>query len=686
MIPPSLKLRGASHATRVIVVASTVLAAFAEAYLATAYWPRQTIWLTTASLVVMAVIGSRVRSVALPAVLSMPYLMPALLLVWRGDENSSLDFFWMMPLLGLVLSGPGALRWSLPARWQWPLVTWAAIVAISWPIVFLRETDFALWVMPLSVSNTSVGRSPWEVNQNVTYFAVAHTLGILWVDALCRWYARDRERFIREVIYPLAATAAIGSLVAIYQGFVDLSFLNRGFWTYMLRAAGTHGDPNKLGAVAAFWALGTVVLARRFPSPWSALVSTLSIVVGVGAVWISGSRTGLAAIAVGLTLSAYSAIRASRLDARRLATVSIGVLVVAVGVAVALQNASTHTIVQRGTLGYLPFFGDRGFVNSVNELLWERNGYGPAAIQMIQEHPIEGVGVGMFHTLVHDFGSLRGYSGERALTTDNAQNWFRHILAEQGIVGIIPVVWWGVLLAMLLFTRGGQGDRLSIGLLRGALIGFAVASMFGMPGQAAAVAVTFWTFVFWLLLERSPSPGFGGTSDFDAPRPAVLSSWSRPATIAAVVLIAVHASMTVLSARGDLWPRNRSVRFGWLYQYGMSELEPDPGGNPVQRRWTISPRSLAMVPVKGKVLKFVAWIDHPDGDERPVKTKVWADGTLVFDGAIKRSAPLFMDIPATPGRSHMILETQIDRLWAPRDYGQRDLRALGLSIRDWVWE
>ena len=81
------------HATRVIVVASAVLAAFAEAYLATPYWPPQTIWLASASLVVMAAIGYRARSVALPAVLSMPYLMPALLLVWRGDENASLDFF-----------------------------------------------------------------------------------------------------------------------------------------------------------------------------------------------------------------------------------------------------------------------------------------------------------------------------------------------------------------------------------------------------------------------------------------------------------------------------------------------------------------------------------------------------------------------------------------------------------------
>ena len=36
-------------------------------------------------------------------------------------------------------------------------------------------------------------------------------------------------------------------------------------------------------------------------------------------------------------------------------------------------------------------------------------------------------------------------------------------------------------------------------------------------------------------------------------------------------------------------------------------------GNPVQRRWT-GKDAVAVIPAKGKVLKFVAWIDHPDGD------------------------------------------------------------------------
>ena len=224
----------------------------------------------------------------------------------------------------------------------------------------------------------------------------------------------------------------------------------------MLRAAGTHGDPNKLGAVAAFWAIGTVVLARRFPSPWSALVSALSIVIGVGAVWISGSRTGLAAIAVGMTLAAYSKRFAHRVlmrDDWPTSAVGDGCWPRPWPWCCKTRRRTPSANAARGAI--YPSSAIAGIVKSANELLWERFGYGLAAIQMIQEHPIEGVGVGMFHTLVHDFGTLRGYSGERALTTDNAQNWFRHILAEQGIVGSIPVIWWCVVLVLLLFTRSG---------------------------------------------------------------------------------------------------------------------------------------------------------------------------------------------------------------------------------------
>ena len=130
---------------------------------------------------------------------------------------------------------------------------------------------------------------------------------------------------------------------------------------------------------------------------------------------------------------------------------------------------------------------------------------------------------------------------------------------------------------------------------------------------------------------------------------------------------------------------------GLVYRYGFhtndndgADLEADPGGNPIGRRWTLR-KSLAVIPVKGKVLKFVAWIDHPDTDVKPVHVQVWADSLLVYEGDMRRD-PVFLDIPATPGKTHMVIETAIDRTWRPSDHGSRDTRELGLSIRDWVWQ
>lgn len=350
------------------------------------------------------------------------------------------------------------------------------------------------------------------------------------------------------------------------------------------------------------------------------------------------------------------------------------IAVVAVGMVFVLQRASTHTIVARGTLGYLPFIGDRGTLNSAKELLWERFGYGPAAIEMIKEHPIDGIGIGVFHSQAYDFGQVAGYTIPQA---DNAQNWFRHHIAELGLVGSIPLLWWCVVFARLMFTRA-RADRLTAGMLRGPLLGFFIASIFGMPAQSIAIVITFWVFAFWMLLVQSPLP-LADTVGKNA--------WTTRMLAIAIVLIAVHAGMTTVDAFGDLRPRERAQRFGWYYRYGFvqpDDVEKDPGGNPVGRRWTTKD-ALAVIPVKGKVLKFVGWIDHPDADVKPVHTRVWADSTLIYEGALKRT-PLFLDIPATPGKKYLVLEISVDRLFRPSDSGRRDTRELGLSVRDWVWE
>src|SRR5688572_21110406 len=306
--------------TRLLVITSTVLAGLVEAYLASVY-AAQLLWIGGAGLALMLIAGERLRSTAMPIVMAALYLTPAILLVTLGDRGRGygVDVIWILPLLGLTISGPGARQWSLPERWRFPLITWAAIVALAWPIIFLREANFALWILPLQrVSNTSIGISPWLVDQNVAYFALIHNFGILWVDALFRWYWGERARFRGEVLGGLLAAAAIAGLVAVYQGFVDLGFLNGGFWEYMIRASGTLADANKLGAVAAFWTVGALAYARGGRDRWSAAIGVAGLGLGVTAVWLSGSRTGLAAVLISVTIAAVEAMRFLKLDARKM--------------------------------------------------------------------------------------------------------------------------------------------------------------------------------------------------------------------------------------------------------------------------------------------------------------------------------------------------------------------------------
>src|SRR5690349_19286244 len=271
--------------TRGIVVASTVIAALVELYLVEL--APSIFWIGLGGFVLLLAIGSRIRTQALTILMPAMYLSPALLLLLGIGPDFSKDMVWLAPLVGLCISGPRAFEWSLPKRWQWPLITWAMIVAVAWPIVFLREADFALWILPLPrVSNTSIGVGPWQVDLNVAYFALCHNAGILFVDALCRWFRDRQDDLRREVLLPLSIAAAAACVVAFYQGFVDLSFLNSNFWTYMIRASGTLADPNKLGAVAAFWTLGTVILARRMRQPWSSAVTAAALAIGLGAVWL----------------------------------------------------------------------------------------------------------------------------------------------------------------------------------------------------------------------------------------------------------------------------------------------------------------------------------------------------------------------------------------------------------------
>ena len=245
--------------------------------------------------------------------MAVSYLAPAAYVIWPGFENFSFEIVWSLPLLGLIVSGRDGWRWHVPSPWRWPLVTWALVLAASWPFVFLRELDFYIGILPLpGVANTSIGITPWDAVIAVTYWTLVHNVGLLWFDRLFGWFAGNEQRFRSVVIVPLTIAITVACAVGAYQAFVDLNFVNPHLWPHMRRASATLGDANTFGMLSALLGPAAVVLAQRWRAPWSVIGSLAGVMLAMSGVLTSGSRTALITIGCGLVAVGVESVLAWR--------------------------------------------------------------------------------------------------------------------------------------------------------------------------------------------------------------------------------------------------------------------------------------------------------------------------------------------------------------------------------------
>jgi hypothetical protein len=644
-----------SKLTRILVLASTVAAIATAAYAASAILHSLPLLCGGAALIGGGV--SRLSRRAGLAVSLIPaYLSPALFLLWLGRDHHTFTLVWISALLGVIVADGPARSWSVPARWRWPLVFWAMVIAMSWPVVALRELDFNVslfWADRLPVANLKVsgaGSAAWTA-----LVAVTHLVGILWVDWLFQEYERRDDRsFQREVGLPLAIGALLACAVGVYQGFFDIGFLSGHIWPSIHRAAGTLMDGNAFGMLAALWAPTFLVLgAGRGPAGIAA--AALAFALAAGGVWTSGSRTALLAAVVGTTIAAFEIpwhVSSARLR-RGWTSAVLGVAALLVALIALLPSVSTTPIERARHL--LPSLSLGSLGQTTRALLWERDGYGPASIAMISAHPLLGIGVGTYHVLVYDYAREVG----AVVPADNAQNWFRHQLAELGTLGSLGWIAWVALFGVTLWPRRSAPHVRPGAALRGPLIGFALASLLGMPGQDPAVAMTFWVLVFWYTIDS------GGQQA--APRATSTIGWM-------VMLLLVGGYTVARAVPDDLRPPFRAARFGFPYEYGMYVENP-------RQVWT-GRHAVAVLHASQKWLKLTVWVNHPDADRKAVHVDVWKDHDHIINERAFLHERLTRFVRVGEGQ-RFVLEARVDRTFRPSEHGSSDTRDLGLAMN---WE
>lgn len=670
--------------SRIVVLISAAAALYFEASLGSRAWG-SLLWITIVSGAAAFALAKWRPHVAWSILLGTLYLMPLGFRIILNREETPYGAIWMSACLGAILAG-GVLRgWRFPARLRAPLAYWALAVALVWPLVIYRESDFWWPLMNVDrIGNSGNGGPPAVIAVWVLNVALTHLIGLLWFEAASSQPVFAGEpRFMRSAVLPLGIGAGIGCLLAVYQGTVDVNWLTGHHWGSENRAAGSLLDGDAFGALAALWLLGFLAIAARARSGRAAGAWLAAAFFALGAVWATGSRIAFLGAAAGLVIAAAAAVGLLRSNTSlrprvNFKTVAIAIALAVVAVVGITLLSSSQSPVAR-LRASLPQPSRDEVLRFLDKEVWNRGGpYGDMTVAMVRAFPVAGVGVGSFNHLFPDFAyerSLRTGVNEGRYPFDNGQSWFRHHLAELGVAGSLGWIAWVLFFAGLLVATGGDDDtRTTARLIKGALVVAALISTVSMPTQNFAVSMTVWVFAAWYLNVSPRAAEIAGLGR--TPR-----AWLWPWIMVALGL-ALFLSTSDRLGHDRLRPPMRAAMAHWRYRYGFHPTEaPNSGG--FEYAWTSATRSVSVVPtVPGNWLEVTIESGPPDIEKHPLRLQLIRGSKIVEDIPAYRGETLTYYLRVQPGDWGVMMQINVDRTWNPVSYGGTDDRQLGIRVRE----
>ncbi len=577
---------------------------------------------------------------------------PAALRLLSGREGPVLDLIWMAGLAGGLMRITPWSRWMMPFPWSVLIGGWTLALSLGWPVLVAREIGFRVsgFQDAGAINSWSMMPAP-QAAMWILYVVISQLLGALWFE-----WAREARGHPIKLVHPLWIGATIASVVAVVQGTIDIGFLSTEFWASLRRATGTMLDANSYGMCAALAApigfLGMRALAPNVPA-----AAVTVFVVNVAGVWLSGSRTALLCAMVGTGGLLVGMWRERRLFPRASNDAGLWIPIGAAAAIVVILLASTASPIERAR--DIPS-GRAGLA-----ALWDRGGYGPIALRMTREYPLTGVGIGSYRTLAPDY--WRAMAND-ALPLDNAQNWWRHQIAELGVFGGALIIGFSILVGWRVLTgRDGNADPASAWTVRALLVGLGATSLFGMPTQNPVVLCWFFGLVAWFarLVPEAPRQRDRGPGE------------ARIAWLVATALAIAYAGGHVLLARDSLHPVQRAQRAHRDYVVGAYPREPLPGTS--QFQWT-GQESRFFWAAKTPYMAIRFWASHPDIAAQPVHVTVTSPCGVLFDEDLTSDTSMSLGLVVPEGRRTLEADVRVSRTWSPADAGEADHRRLGVGI------
>lgn len=375
----------------------------------------------------------------------------------------------LMPLLGLLPKLP------IPGVNALNILVFSVFISFAFARVLARESVFRRgrldgWLFALvglvglsvlrgAVFPTGYGYDAAEAG--IQWFRCSMTFTIYFIGMAMARRDVDQKRLVWAIVAGLAAEA----LFTISHGRNG-----RGG-----RAVGTFGQANDLGAYLAMFTVFSVAMLPAVRNAFGRLLLFAAGVAGATAVVMTVSRGAIVSLVVGL---AFVAVRSSKLLTLVLAIVLVS------------SPLWTPDFVKDRVLGTQveDELYDETTLESSSQLrvdTWR------AIVDVVSNHPVDGVGFTGLGYVLPDIGSARGVQ-----VKDSAHNTYLRFLGEMGIFGLglfIVLLWkcWSLAAAARRAATGAFDRQLGLGLGAATLV-LALCCAFGDRFFPLVITGNFW--------------------------------------------------------------------------------------------------------------------------------------------------------------------------------------------------
>ncbi len=463
-----------------------------------------------------------------------------------------------------------------------------------------------------------------------------------------------------------------GALIfGLIQFHANQALGNLPYWHNLGQINATFSDPNAasgfLSAIIPFFLGLSIVHRKKFPLPLVLTFLALYILA------VSGSRSAFLGLMVSFLFFIWFILRPRfNLDKKSKLTIII-FIVVFISSILFLTLGSPTTLGKRLRLSFQFITNDL----SRDQLFNRRLYYWRAALAMMVDYPLSGVGVGAYIVELPDYLKRLNLPFQ---ATDSALNYVFQVGAELGLTGLILLAFIALRIFRLLASTGKKlsaqepGSLVVAGAMAG-LSSFAVNFLFHTYIGSPEIK-----YLFWLLLAFVLSWKPTEAQIFLNKRSAIRKKFLLP-----LLIILINAASLLFVSTHSLSLGYKTRQFHLRQEFGLDRWEKTSDGR--EFRWSKKTAAFPLLIEKSQ-LSLPLHASHPDIHQRPVQVRMeLLDKNLrrlrsLAELTLENNKWIYPQFDLTDQRGkEIIILIKVSHTWSPYQMsGIQDLRQLGIAI------